>query len=147
MLNRSIISLEQTPVLRLQNVCFPIEVRRSSRARRFSLKVSHTERAAILTLPNRGCVEDASAFLARHSDWLKRQIERLPEPIPFADGASIPLRGNFHRLAFQGLLRDKGIVWVEPTPSPSDTMTAPLPVKTFSEWCDSTQSLAEAPLP
>lgn len=87
-------------------------MRRSSRAKRFSLKVSHTERSAILTLPNRGRLEDASAFLARHAEWLKRQLERLPDPIPFTDGAVVPLRGAFHRLKFVGSKRNCGVVSV-----------------------------------
>ncbi len=102
--------LEHSPTLRVPEVGCNVELRRSSRAKRFSLKVSHTERAAILTLPNRGRVEDASAFLARHADWLKRQLARLPEPVPFADGAVIPLRGEFHCLKFPGIQRNCGVV-------------------------------------
>jgi len=90
-----------------------VELRRSSRAKRFSLKVSHTERSAILTLPNRGRLEDASAFLARHAEWLKRQLDRLPDPIPFAHGAIIPLRGAFHRLEFLGAQRNCGVVSIQ----------------------------------
>jgi hypothetical protein len=87
-----------------------VELRRSARAKRFSLKVSHTERAAILTLPNRGRVEDATAFLARHADWLRRQLERLPQPVPFEDGAVVPLRGEMCRLNFVGSQRNTGVV-------------------------------------
>jgi predicted metal-dependent hydrolase len=96
-----------------------VELRRSPRAKRFSLKVSHTERAAILTLPNRGRVEDANAFLARHADWLRRQIERLPEPIPFADGAVLPVRGQLHRIKFAGPQRYSRVVWVEEDAAPA----------------------------
>ncbi len=113
MLAASIISLEQTPVLRVPSVGCTVELRRSPRATRFSLKVSHTERAAILTLPNRGRVEDANAFLARHADWLKKQLERLPEPAPFVDGAIIPLRGEPHRVKFAGPQRYSHVVWTE----------------------------------
>jgi len=109
---RSVIPLEQTPILRVPEAGCSVELRRSSRAKRFSLKVSHTERAAILTLPYRGRVEDASAFVARHADWLKRQLARLPEPVPFADGAVIPLRGEFHYLKFLGAQRHCAIVSV-----------------------------------
>ncbi len=112
MLATSVIALEHTPILRMPDVGCNVELRRSSRAKRFSLKVSHTERAAILTLPNRGRVEDATAFLARHADWLRKQLERLPEPVPFADGALIPLRGEFHCLKFMGALRNSGVVSV-----------------------------------
>jgi predicted metal-dependent hydrolase len=107
------VPLEHTPVLRVPEVGCNVELRRSSRAKRFSLKVSHTERSAILTLPNRGRLEDASAFLARHAEWLKRQLERLPDPIPFADGAIVPLRGAFHRLRFLGPQRNCGVVSIE----------------------------------
>jgi predicted metal-dependent hydrolase len=107
------IPYKQQTMLTVPDVSCPVELRRSPRAKRFSLKVSHTERAAILTLPNRGRVEDASAFLARHADWLKRQIERLPQPIPFVDGAIVPVRGEFHRLSFVGQMKYHGVVWVE----------------------------------
>ena len=113
MLPRSVIPLEHTPVLRVPEVGCNVELRRSSRAKRFSLKVSHTERAVILTLPNRGRVEDASAFLARHAGWLKKQLERLPEPVPFTDGAVIPLRGEMHCLKFKGAVRNTGVVSVQ----------------------------------
>ena len=113
MLARTVIPLEQTPVLRVPEAGCEVELRRSSRAKRFSLKVSHTERSAILTLPYRGRLEDASDFLRRHADWLKRQLERLPDPVPFADGAIIPLRGAFHRLKFVGVQRNCGVVAVE----------------------------------
>ncbi|MGO8777529.1 MAG: M48 family metallopeptidase [Rhodomicrobium sp.] len=104
------VPLEHTPILRVPGVGCNVELRRSTRAKRFSLKVSHTERSAILTLPNRGRLEDANAFLARHADWLKRQLERLPDPIPFTDGAIVPVRGAFHRLKFAGAQRNCGIV-------------------------------------
>lgn len=99
--------------LRLVGMDCPVELRRSRRARRFSLKVSHTERAAILTLPQEMRVEDAGEFLARHMEWLKRQLDRLPEPVPFDNGAVVPLRGISHKIAFIGEVRYQGVVWVE----------------------------------
>jgi predicted metal-dependent hydrolase len=112
MLARTVIPLEQSPFLRLPGIGCNVELRRSPRAKRFSLKVSHVERAAILTLPHRGRVEDASAFLSRHAEWLRRQLERLPEPVPFGDGAVIPLRGELHRLKFTSAQRHAGVVTV-----------------------------------
>ncbi len=91
----------------------PLQLRRSKRARRFSLKVSHTERAAILTIPEDYAVEDAGQFLSRHIEWLTRQIDRLPTPIPFADGAVVPLRGFPHVISFVGAVRYQGVVWVD----------------------------------
>ncbi len=104
---------EKSLKLTLVGVDCPVELRRSRRARRFSLKVSHTERAAILTLPHEMRIEEAGDFLARHMDWLKRQIDRLPEPVPFDDGAVVPLRGTLHKICFIGAVRYQGVVWVE----------------------------------
>lgn len=106
-------SLEAALKVKLVEVGCPLELRRSRRARRFSLKVSHTERAAILTLPEEVKFEEAGHFLSRHMDWLKRQIDRLPKPIPFEDGAIIPLRGIAHKINFVGAVRYQGVVWVE----------------------------------
>jgi predicted metal-dependent hydrolase len=105
---------KHSAALRVAGDDYHIEVRRSQRARRLSLKVSHTERSAILTLPEHGHMEDANSFLARHIDWLKRQLDRLPEPAPFVDGAIIPLRGAPHRLSYVGMVRNRGVVWAEP---------------------------------
>lgn len=99
--------------VKLVGVECPLELRRSSRARRFSLKVSHTERAAILTLPQEVKIEEAGHFLARHMDWLKRQLDRLPQPVPFEDGTVVPLRGIPHKISFVGAVRYQGVVWVE----------------------------------
>jgi predicted metal-dependent hydrolase len=110
MLAYTVLPLEQSPTLRIPELGCNVALRRSPRAKRFSLKVSHTERAAILTLPSRGRMEDASAFLARHADWLRKQLERLPDPIPFTDGAVLPLRGELHCLKFMGAQRHDGVV-------------------------------------
>ncbi len=131
MLANSVISLDQTPFLRVPQIGCNVELRRSSRATRFSLKVSHTERTAILTLPNRGRLEDANSFLSRHAEWLRKQLARLPEPVPFTDGAIVPLRGEMHCLKFLGVQRHQGVVWVEKADAAQDYNTAPLG---FADW-------------
>ena len=138
----TVLPLEQTPVLRVPTVGCTVELRRSPRAKRFSLKVSHTERAAILTLPNRGRVEDASAFLARHADWLRKQLERLPEPVPFVDGAIIPLRGELHRIRFAGPHRHSRVVWQE-----RDTQSAPVVKNSPADWRNLSSQRFDAPIP
>jgi predicted metal-dependent hydrolase len=105
--------IEAPRALRLSDVDCPLQLRRSRRATRFSLKVSYTERVAILTLPYHVHVEEAGVFLSRHKDWLKRQIDRLPKPVPFSNGSVIPLRGQLHKIAFVGNVRHQGVVWIE----------------------------------
>jgi predicted metal-dependent hydrolase len=113
MLHTQLQAPETALKVKLVGVDCPVELRRSRRARRFSLKVSHTERAAILTLPEEVKIEEAGNFLSRHMDWLKRQIDRLPQPVPFEDGAVIPVRGVAHRVSFVGAVRYQGVAWIE----------------------------------
>lgn len=80
----------------------PVEVRRHPKARRMTLRVSRTKRAVIVTVPLRCNVEDAGSFVNRHLDWVRDRLGTLPEPVPFADGMSMPVRGVFHRLRFTG---------------------------------------------
>lgn len=96
--------------MRIKGLDCPVEVRRSPRATRLSLKVSHTRRAAILTLPRRARLEDAGDFLARHIDWLRDQTGKLPQPVELSCGTVIPLRGMAHRIAFAGPARSGGVV-------------------------------------
>jgi predicted metal-dependent hydrolase len=105
--------LESPRSLRLKEVDCPVQFRRSRRATRFSLKVSYTERVAILTVPYHVRVEEAGSFLSRHIDWLKRQVDRLPDPIPFTHGSVIPLRGQPHRIHLVGPGRHQAVVWIE----------------------------------
>src|SRR6202012_2045650 len=76
----------------------PIQVKRSERARRMSLKVDPTQRMATLVLPTRVSERVAMAFIADHIGWLQRRLDALPAPIPFAPGMEIPLLGEPHRL-------------------------------------------------
>ena len=94
----------------IKGIDCPLEVRRSLRATRLTLKVSHTRRAAILTLPRRARLEDAGEFLARHIDWLRDQTRKLPQPVALTCGAVIPLRGMAHRIEFAGPGRAGGVV-------------------------------------
>ena len=99
--------------LRVAGLDTPVEVRRSARAGRLILKVSEARRAATLTVPPHASLEDASDFLARHFDWLQDRLAAIPEPVPFRDGACLPLRGIEHGLSFVGPLRRRGVVWTE----------------------------------
>jgi hypothetical protein len=118
----------------------PLEVRRSPRATRLSLKVSHTRRAAILTLPRRARLEDAGDFVARHLDWLQDQTRKLPQPVPLTCGAVIPLRGMAHKVEFIGPARAESVVaracegdgvwqgyWADRDVADRDVADAPLP--------------------
>jgi predicted metal-dependent hydrolase len=88
--------------LRVQGISAPVEVRRHPGARRLTLRVSNTRRWVVVTLPEQCRMEEADRFLRSHIDWVRERLGSVPEPVPFVDGAMIPLRGAMHRLRFIG---------------------------------------------
>ena len=86
-------------------------VRRAA-ARRYILRVVSGAGQVRVTMPARGSRREALAFAERQRDWIRTRLERLPEPVPLADGAEIPLRGQAHRIEHRECAR--GVVWVEP---------------------------------
>src|SRR5262245_37179166 len=99
--------------LQVQGIGVPVEVRQHAGARRLTLRVSKTSRAVVVTVP-RGCrIEEADRFLKTHLDWVRERLGRVPEPVPLADGSTIPVRGNPHRIRFLGPDHGKTIVSVD----------------------------------
>jgi len=121
MLKRLNLARGETIEVKIRGLDIPMLLRRSTRARRFSLQVSEARRGAVLTMPAYSSFADADEFLSRHLDWLKERVADLPEPVPFTEGAVIPLRGLAHLLRFPGPVRRRGVVWVE---EPEDAMIA-----------------------
>ncbi len=80
----------------------PVEVRRHPGARRLTLRVSRTRRAVIVTLPVQCDLGEAGTFISRNIEWVRERLDSLPLPVPFCDGALLPLRGEFHRIVFTG---------------------------------------------
>lgn len=78
----------------------PVEVtlRRSARARRYSLRVSQLDGRVTLTLPQRAPVEEGMAFLREKEVWIRGHLARRPEHHPVALGGSVPFRGRDVRL-------------------------------------------------
>lgn len=75
-----------------------VRLRRSSRARNYTLRIGGPARAPVLTMPERGSLNEARRFLERHTGWLENQMARLPAATALEDGAMVPLRGELHRI-------------------------------------------------
>ncbi|MBK9083702.1 MAG: M48 family metallopeptidase [Rhizobiales bacterium] len=86
-----------------------VAVKRSATARRFTLRVRAATRDVVLTIPKRGSLAAARDFVERHAAWIGARLKRLPQPVPFAPGETIPVRGEDHLIVHRPLLR--GTVW------------------------------------
>lgn len=89
---------------------YRVALRRHRQARRYTLRIQAATRAVVLTMPLRGSVREATAFAQKHGAWIAARLHRLPQTLPFIDGAVIPLRGEPHRIAHR---KSRGTVWPE----------------------------------
>jgi predicted metal-dependent hydrolase len=76
----------------------PVILRANKRARRMILKVDPMSREVVITSPTIKGFSQALAFAAKHEAWIARRLAAVPEPVPFAPGAHIPLRGVVHEI-------------------------------------------------
>jgi predicted metal-dependent hydrolase len=88
----------QSEILALPSGMARVEWRRSSRARRVSLRIDPTGGVVIVTLPTRATRKAGMALLMGHADWVSDRLAALPEAITFADGSIVPICGVPHRI-------------------------------------------------
>jgi predicted metal-dependent hydrolase len=87
-----------------------LEWRRSSRARRVSLRIDPAGGAVIVTLPLRATQKAGMALLMGHVDWVADRLAALPDAIRFEDGATVPIHGVPHRIRHSANAR--GAAWI-----------------------------------
>jgi hypothetical protein len=100
---------------RIEELECPVEVRRHPGARRLTLRVSRTRRAVIVTLPVQCDLGEAGSFVDRNIEWVRERLNSIPQPVTFADGERMPLRGEFHALVFTGKRAAAGAGVVNPS--------------------------------
>mgnify|MGYP003108926852 CR=1 FL=1 len=89
---------------------YPLEVKHSTRAARIRLRID-PKRGIVLHLPPRVSVVAGLSFIEKEIDWVVANLDRLPEAVPFCDGALLPIMGTPHRITHAPDRR--GVVWME----------------------------------
>ncbi|TDT91403.1 hypothetical protein DFO45_3959 [Azorhizobium sp. AG788] len=97
--------------LALEAETLKVEIRRHPSAQRLTLRVRAASRDVTLTAPPHVSYASAAAFVQRHREWVRVRLGRLPENVPFVDGALVPVRGVVHRIDHRPEAR--GTVWIE----------------------------------
>ncbi len=82
-----------------------VTVRRNARARRYPLRLDRRGDGAVVTIPRRGSLAEAKAFVARHAQWIADRLGARPDmpEVPVA----VPIRGVVHRVLATGLPRGR----------------------------------------
>lgn len=70
-----------------------VTLKKSARARRFSLRISNVDGAVSLTMPKRAALRDALAFAQDHEGWIRKHLGKRPQQIVPTFGGTILLDG------------------------------------------------------
>ena len=76
----------------------PVSIRVSERARRVGLRVDPVGRNVELVLPRGVSPNTGLRFLATKRKWVVARLRALPQPVPFVEGAIVPVLGVPHRI-------------------------------------------------
>jgi hypothetical protein len=79
----------------------PVEItlRRSARARRFSLRISRLDGRVTLSVPRHALASEALEFARAQEDWIRAALARMPQAVPVGCGATVPVEGRLLTLA------------------------------------------------
>ena len=77
---------------------YVVAVKRLASARRYTLRVRSAKRDVVLSMPARGSLATAKAFVLKHAGWIAARLERLEEDVSITDGAFIPFQDVPHRI-------------------------------------------------
>jgi predicted metal-dependent hydrolase len=99
--------------LKIEGRAVDIKVKLNPRARRLIVKVHPTSGEVSVIAPSRRALDRAIDFARGETDWIARQIARVPQRVMLRPGARIPLRGTSH-LIVQGeaTVSDEAIIHI-----------------------------------
>lgn len=87
-----------------------IKARKSKKAKRLIIKVDARTSDVLLVYPCDVSFGYAKRFAKKHTHWILKQINRLPERVVFSNGAFFPIFGKFHKI--KHCPDEYGNVWV-----------------------------------
>lgn len=106
------------------NPSIAVQLRRSARARRLSLRVSRLDGRVTLTLPNAVPESEGLVFLRSKETWVRGQLADVTGPVPVGLGARVPIEGVPHDIqtgAGRAIRIQDGVLFV---PGPEDRVAA-----------------------
>ncbi|MDE8346737.1 MAG: DUF45 domain-containing protein, partial [Acidocella sp.] len=96
----------------VQGALTQVSFRRSSRARRVTLRIDPTCGGVVITLPMRASRRAGLALLHSHEDWVAARLAEMPGAVRFTPGAMVPVCGTEHEIT--PVASGLGGAWIEP---------------------------------
>ena len=75
-----------------------LNIRRSKRARRVALRIVPGSGEVELVVPITATLKQGIAFAREKANWLKTHLSNIPPPVPFEDGAILPIGDQPRRI-------------------------------------------------
>jgi predicted metal-dependent hydrolase len=88
-----------------------VTFKRSTRARRISLKLDPATNGVLITLPERASRKAGLTLLQAHEDWVAEKLAALPQALRLKAGAHVPVHGVPHLIIPEP--GAKGGAWIE----------------------------------
>lgn len=97
--------LNTTSYLEVAGRIVPVVAKHNPRARRIIVRVDLAAGVVQVTSPSRRSMSKALLFAHEQREWIAERLEQIPPPVPFKNGAHIPLRGREHVIRYIGSRR------------------------------------------
>ncbi len=104
-------TLPAQPLLPLPTEQPAICWRRSTRARRVSLRIDARTGQVVVTLPQRAAKAAGVALLNDNAAWVRARLAALPEAVRFEPGSTVTIDGTPH--AIRHATGQRGGAWIE----------------------------------
>lgn len=76
----------------------PVRIKRSARARRYSLRISTKDGAISLTMPRYAALREAANFAREQEGWMRKHLAKQLKPLPLVFGGSVLFDGEYRRI-------------------------------------------------
>jgi predicted metal-dependent hydrolase len=75
-----------------------VKIKRSARARRYSLRVSNTDGAICLTLPKGASLSEAARFAREQEGWMRKHLAKQLKPLSVEFGGTVLFDGEYRQI-------------------------------------------------
>ena len=100
-----------TELVPIQGALAQVAFRRSTRARKISLRIDPTQGGVVITLPLRASRRAGLTLLQTHEAWVAERLASLPSALPFVPGAVVPVHGRPDEIC--PVPSGRGGAWIE----------------------------------